>query len=412
VLLLPRVRTARLALLIASLACCTCGLLATAAPPARALDAAALRATLSREMLRGGFPFAGAYVRDLDTGTALYAHKEDVARPPASVEKLYTTSTALLRFGAAARLHTQVVATGALDSQGVWRGDLYLRGAGDPTLGQAQIVTLAQTIAAQSGIHRVAGSVLGDESVFDSLRGSSRTGYAVDRDIVGVLSGVAVARGFSRDGSPPREAARRLAKALRAAGVAVDGRSGAGTAPAEAPEVAGVDSPPMADLIRFTNVPSDNFDAEMLLKKLGASFGGAGTTQAGVAVVRSQLATFGVHPRIVDGSGLSTADRTTPRQVVRLLERMSGSEVFTTFAASLPVVGRTGTMRRRMRGTAAQDHCQTKTGTLRAVSALAGYCQTTAGRTVAFAMLMSTRFITRAHRVQDRMTEAIATYGS
>ena len=112
-------------------------LLATAAPAAHALDANALRATLSREMLRGGFPFAGAYVRDLDTGTALYAHKEDVARPPASVEKLYTTSTALLRFGAATRFHTQVVATGTLDSQGVWRGDLYLRGAGDPTLGQA-----------------------------------------------------------------------------------------------------------------------------------------------------------------------------------------------------------------------------------------------------------------------------------
>jgi serine-type D-Ala-D-Ala carboxypeptidase/endopeptidase (penicillin-binding protein 4) len=412
VLLLSRVRHARAAVLLASLAACVAAALATAAPPAQALDATALRATLSREMRRGHFPFAGAYVRDLDTGTALYAHQEDVARPPASVEKLYTTSTALLRFGPQTTFHTQVVATGALDSLGVWRGDLYLRGAGDPTLGQAQIVTLAQTIAAQSGIHRVAGSVLGDESVFDSLRGSSRTGYAVDRDIVGVLSGVAVARGFSRDGSPPKEAARRLAKALRAAGVAVDGPSGAGTAPGDAPEVAGIDSPPVSDIIRLTNVPSDNFDAEMLLKKLGASFGGAGTTQAGVAVVRSQLATFGVHPRIVDGSGLSRADRTTPRQVVRLLERMSGSESGATFQASLPVVGRTGTMRRRMRGTIAQDRCQTKTGTLLAVSALAGYCQTTAGRNVAFAMLMSTRFITRAHRVQDRMTEAIASYGS
>ncbi len=69
-------------------------------------------------------------------------------------------------------------------------------------------------------------------------------------------------------------------------------------------------------------------------------------------------------------------------------------------------------MRRRMRGTVAQDRCQTKTGTLRAVSALAGYCQTTGGHTVAFAMLMSTVFITRAHGVQDRMTQAIATYGA
>jgi serine-type D-Ala-D-Ala carboxypeptidase/endopeptidase (penicillin-binding protein 4) len=386
-------------------------LVAAAPPPAHALDAPALRARLSREMLRSRMPFSGAYVRDLDTGTALYARNEDVARPPASVEKLYTTSTALLRFGADTRLHTQVLATGAIDPLGVWRGDLYLRGAGDPTLGQPQIVALANSIAA-TGIHRVSGSVLGDESAFDSLRGSSRTGFALDRDITGVLSGVAVGRGFSRDGSPPKEAARRLAKALRAAGVAVDGKSGAGTAPDGTPELTGIDSPPMADLIRLTNVPSDNFDAEMLLKDIGVAFGGAGTTNAGIGVVRAQLATFGVHPRIVDGSGLSRANRTTPRQVVRLLERMHGSVLAPQFAGSLPVVGRTGTMRRRMRGTVAQDRCQTKTGTLRAISALAGYCTTAGGHTVAFAILMSTVFITRAHGVQDRMTQAIATYGT
>jgi D-alanyl-D-alanine carboxypeptidase/D-alanyl-D-alanine-endopeptidase (penicillin-binding protein 4) len=407
---LRRAPRAALAFLLAGLLP-ACALLATGAPPAQALDAIALRAKLSREMQRAS-PFSGAYVRDIDTGTALYAHKEDVARPPASVEKLYTTSTALLRFGADARLHTQVVATGSLDPLGVWRGDVYLRGAGDPTLGQTQIALLAQTIAAQTGIRRIAGSVLGDESVFDSLRGSSRTRYALDRDIGGVLSGVSVSRGFSRDGAPAKEAARRLAKALRAAGVGVDGRSGAGTAPADAPEVAGLDSPPIADLIRLTNVPSDNFDAEMLLKILGARFGGGGTTAAGAGVVRQQLATFGVHPRVVDGSGLSRANRTTPRQVVRLLERMQGMTSAPAFVGSLPVVGRTGTMRRRMRGTPAQDRCQTKTGTLRAVSALAGYCETTGGHTVAFAMLMSTSLITRAHRVQDRMTEAIATYGA
>jgi serine-type D-Ala-D-Ala carboxypeptidase/endopeptidase (penicillin-binding protein 4) len=387
-----------------------CALCALAAPAAQALDTAALRAKLSREMQRAG-TFSGAYVRDLDTGEALYAHKENVARPPASIEKLYTTSTALLRFGPAEQLTTRVVGTGGLDALGVWRGDLYIKGAGDPTLSQAQILTLAATIAAQAGIVRVDGSVLGDESVFDALRGSPRTGFAIDRAIGGVLSGVAVARGFSRDGAPAKEAARRLAKALRAAGVGVDGRSGAGTAPAEAQELASVASPPMADLIRLTNVPSDNFDAEMLLKDLGARFGGAGATTAGAAVVRAQLAAFGVHPRIVDGSGLSRANRTTPRQVVRLLERMHEQPAGPAFEGSLAVAGRTGTVRRRMRGTPAQDRCLAKTGTLRAVSTLAGYCQTTGGHTVAFAMLMSTPLITRAHRVQDRMTAAIATYG-
>jgi D-alanyl-D-alanine carboxypeptidase/D-alanyl-D-alanine-endopeptidase (penicillin-binding protein 4) len=410
VLALPRAARARSWSLLAGLLC-ACALGALSAPPAQALDTVALRARLSREMARAG-ALAGAYVRDLDTGQAVYARKENVARPPASVEKLYTTSTALLRFGPDARLTTRVVGTGGLDPQGVWRGDLFIKGAGDPTLSQAQILALASTIAAQTGIVRIAGSVLGDESVFDALRGSARSGFAFDSAIGGVLSGVAVGRGFSRDGAPAKEAARRLAKALRAAGVAVDGPSGAGIAPTYVQELASVQSPPMADLVRLTNVPSDNFDAEMLLKGLGARFAGAGTTTAGAAVVRRQLATFGVHPRIVDGSGLSRANRTTPRQVVRLLERMFEQPVGPAFEGSLAIAGRTGTVRRRMRGTPAQDRCETKTGTLIAVSALAGYCHTTGGHTVAFAMLMSTRLITRAHRVQDRMTAAIATYGT
>jgi serine-type D-Ala-D-Ala carboxypeptidase/endopeptidase (penicillin-binding protein 4) len=390
---------------------CACALLAAAAPPSQALDTAALQARLSREMLRAG-PFAGAYVRDLSTGTALFARRENVARPPASVEKLYTTSTALLRFGPAATLRTSVLATGALDATGVWRGDLYLRGGGDPTLGQPQILALASTLATQFGILRVAGSVLGDESVFDALRGSARTGFAFDRDIGGVLSGVAVGRGFSRDGAPAKEAARRLAKALRADGVPVDGPSGAGTAPAEARELTAVESPPMADLVRLTNVPSDNFDAEMLLKAVGARFGEAGTTPAGAAVVRDQVATFGIHPRVVDGSGLSRADRTTPRDVVGLIAGMDRQAVGPTFEASLPVAGRTGTLRRRLRGTIAQDRCHAKTGTLRAVSTLAGYCDTTGGHRVAFAILMETARITRAHGIQDGMARAIATYAA
>ena len=51
---------------------------------------------LAREMARAG-AYSGAYVVDLGTGRKLYACKADVARMPASVEKLYTTATALLR---------------------------------------------------------------------------------------------------------------------------------------------------------------------------------------------------------------------------------------------------------------------------------------------------------------------------
>jgi D-alanyl-D-alanine carboxypeptidase/D-alanyl-D-alanine-endopeptidase (penicillin-binding protein 4) len=384
------------------------GLLLGLPGAAQAISAPTLQAKLAGEMRHAG-PLSGAFVRDLDTKRILFASKPDVPRAPASVEKLYTTSTALLRFGPDATLETTVAGSGFLDPDGVWRGNLYLRGGGDPTLDSADLKALADQLGA-NGILRVDGSVLGDESRFDALRGSFDSGGDYDSDIGGVLSALAFNRGFAKDGKPAAQAARQFAKTLRTDGIRVDGRSGTGTTPPTVNELASVDSPPMRDLIRLTNVPSDNFLAEMLVKDLGASFAETGTTASGVGVVRAQLAIFGLHPAIVDGSGLSRADRTTPRQVVRLLQIMHDQKVAGAFEGSLAVAGRTGTIRKRMRGTAAQDRCRAKTGTLIGVSALAGLCQATGGHTIAFAMLMNGASVARAHRVQDHIAAALARF--
>jgi D-alanyl-D-alanine carboxypeptidase/D-alanyl-D-alanine-endopeptidase (penicillin-binding protein 4) len=375
---------------------------------ASAISTPTLQAKLTREMRHAG-GFSGAFVRDLDGQRTLFEAKADAPRAPASVEKLFTTASALMRFGPDATLPTAVAGRGFLDPDGVWRGDLYLRGGGDPTLARDDLQRLSQALG-EAGILRVDGSVLGDESRFDVLRGSFDTGGAYDRDIGGVLSALALNRGFSKDGRPAAQAARQFAKVLRADGIRVEGRSGSGTAPAEVHELASVASPAMRDLIRMTNVPSDNFLAEMLVKDLGAEFAGAGTTAAGIGVVRSQLEAFGLTPQVFDGSGLSRADRTTPRQVVHLLEAMHGQEVAGAFEGSLAVAGRTGTIRKRMRGTAAQDRCRAKTGTLIGVSALAGLCDSAGGHTIAFAVLMTRTSLARAHGVQDRVAAAIARY--
>ncbi|HEX6696275.1 MAG TPA: D-alanyl-D-alanine carboxypeptidase/D-alanyl-D-alanine-endopeptidase [Solirubrobacteraceae bacterium] len=375
---------------------------------ASAISTATLQAKLTREMVHAG-GFSGAFVRDLDSQQTLFASKPDAPRAPASVEKLYTTASALMRFGPDATLSTSVAGRGFLDPDGVWRGDLYLRGGGDPMLDRDDLQRLAGAVG-EAGVLRVDGSVLGDESRFDSLRGSFDTRGAYDRDMGGVLGALTLNRGFSKDGKPAAAAARQFAKALRADGIRVEGRSGAGTAPADAHDLASVASPPMRDLIRLTNVPSDNFLAEMLVKDLGAAFGGGGSTAAGVGVVKNQLQAFGLTPQVVDGSGLSRADRTTPRQVVHLLEAMHGQEVAGAFEGSLAVAGRTGTIRKRMRGTAAQDRCRAKTGTLIGVSALAGLCESAGGDTIAFAMLMNRVSVARAHGVQDRVATAIARY--
>jgi serine-type D-Ala-D-Ala carboxypeptidase/endopeptidase (penicillin-binding protein 4) len=375
---------------------------------AQAITAPTLQAKLSHEMRRAS-TFSGIYVRDLDADRTLFESKADVARVPASVEKLYTTSAALIRFGAEATIKTTVSGSGFMDPDGVWRGNLYLRGGGDPTLDRDDLVGLASDLGA-AGIVRVDGSVLGDETRFDALRGSYDSGGSYDSDMGGVLGALTLNRGFAKNGRPATYAAGQLAKVLRGDGIRVEGRSGAGPTPAGATQLASVDSPPMSDLVRLTNVPSDNFLAETLVKDLGAQFGDAGTTVAGVGVVRTTLARFGVHPQIVDGSGLSRADRTTPRDVVRLLDQMHHQELAGSFESSLAVAGRTGTIRKRMRGTPAQDRCRAKTGTLIGVSSLAGLCTTAGGHTIAFAMLMNRAGVTRAHSVQDRITTAIARY--
>ena len=80
---------------------------------------------------------------------------------------------------------------------------------------------------------------------------------------------------------------------------------------------------------------------------------------------------------------------------------------------SLAVAGRSGTVARRMRGTAAQGRCHVKTGTLNGVSALSGYCfrgGDDADHAVIFSLLMNRVDVNRAHLVQDRMASLIARF--
>ena len=169
-------------------------------------------------------------------------------------------------------------------------------------------------------------------------------------------------------------------------------------------------SPTVSDLIAMTNIPSDNFLAEMLVKNLGARFGGAGTTSAGAGVMRSFLRRFGLAPQISDGSGLSRANRTSPREVVALLTAMHNDPQRAAFEDSLAVAGRSGTLAGRMNGSAAEGKCRGKTGTLSDVSALSGLCLTKSGHVIVFSILMNGVSPSSARSLQDSAVKAIANY--
>jgi D-alanyl-D-alanine carboxypeptidase/D-alanyl-D-alanine-endopeptidase (penicillin-binding protein 4) len=386
-------------------------LLGLLAPTAPAADLATTQRVLTREMAASG-PAAGAYVVDLDTGAPLFAFNPDVQRIPASVNKLFTTSTALQRFGPDRTLQTEVLADAAPDETGVVAGNVYLRGGGDPTFTTARARVLARQLAA-SGVTEVTGRVIGDESAWDSRRGGPASGYRTSM-WVGPLSALTLDRGYTGrrfQTNPPLTAAKAFNRQLRRAGLTVRRAARRGVTPPAATSLATSQSPTIARLVASTNTPSDNFLAESLLKALGAEFGLSGSTAAGATVVRATVQKLGARPRLLDGSGLSRRDRTTPRDVVNLIAGMDRSAVAEPFKASLPVAGRTGTLYRRMRSTAARGRCHAKTGTLSDVSALAGFCDTRSGRRVAFALLMNRVNVNSAHIHQDRMTAALARYG-
>jgi len=385
---------------------------------------AGLQSDLAHQLAISGSR-SSAYVYDITTKQPLYSARSTTPRPPASVEKLYTATAALQRLGPTTRLSTTVFGTGQLGTDGVWEGDLYLRGGGDPTFGDsdfirshysglgASISTLVSQLVRTDGIRAVRGSIYGDESVFDSQRGEHSSGYRQDPFLEGTLSGLTFDRGASGSEKVPHApaayAARKLWAALKNIGVSIRGRSGAATTPAGATQLAQVSSPTIAQLLTLMLPPSDNFFAETLVKDLGAAAGGSGTTSAGAAVISKTIAELlGIHPRVVDGSGLSESDRTSVFEVTDLLVELQPTPVGAILRGSMAVAGRTGTLAKRMRNTGAAGHCQGKTGTLTGYSNLVGYCQAANGHLLAFAFFNDGISTTRAHVIQDHMTISLA----
>lgn len=351
----------------------------------------------------------GALAVDLRTGQAVFGRNQERALLPASTEKLAVAYASLFALGAEFRFETDVLGDGRIDGS-TWRGNLVLKGFGDPTLTLASLRKLALGVRA-FGVRSVTGGVVGDESYFDERRVVSgwKPGYFIEESPP--LSALIVDRGrvngyTSRN--PALAAAALFRSELRRAGVAVTGR--ARVARTRAPDfpLAFAHSAPLGEIVRYMGVESDNFVAEMLLKQLGAQEAGRGTSAGGAATVTAILRGAGVPlggVRLVDGSGLSYLNRLTAASLVGLLQlAWSDPQFRAVFLRTLPVAGVSGTLRDRLRGVRGRVYA--KTGTTNAASTLAGYIP---GR-YAFAILHNGRPVATswARRAQDRFVLVLA----
>lgn len=91
---------------------------------------------------------------------------------------------------------------------------------------------------------------------------------------------------------------------------------------------------------------------------------------------------------LADGSGLSRYNYISSESLLRLLKHMrTDPRHASPFIAILPVVGRDGTLSKRLAGTAADGKVRAKTGTMDNVRAIAGYVETAGGETLVFSMI-------------------------
>lgn len=162
---------------------------------------------------------------------------------------------------------------------------------------------------------------------------------------------------------------------------------------------------PVIEIISLMLKNSDNLSAEHMLRYLShVKTGRKGTAAEGSELVKEYLRKNGILTDqliIADGSGVSRYNLVNADTLTQLLVAVHNDQAtLPFFAGSLPVAGIDGTLAGRMKGTPAEGKVRAKTGTMKGISALAGYTSTADGEPLAFAMIMQ-NFIGPAGRIRD-----------
>lgn len=200
---------------------------------------------------------------------------------------------------------------------------------------------------------------------------------------------------------PPLFAAHELRAQLAAAGITCE-RLATGLAAGTTRVVGIVESAPLSELTQHLNKVSDNLYAELFLRAVGLQAKGGATASNGLAALKEWMTAQKLRTdelRLVDGSGLSRFNLVSPRTTVRLLQFMGTSPHREVFMTSLPIMGEDGTLRTRMRETAAHKVVLAKTGTLGGVSTISGYV-TVSGETYVFSIMINNNIGPSARALQ------------
>jgi D-alanyl-D-alanine carboxypeptidase/D-alanyl-D-alanine-endopeptidase (penicillin-binding protein 4) len=338
-----------------------------------------------------------AQVTDADTDLPLFAKSATATGAPASTAKIATAVAVFAVHASTDRITTTVVA-------GATPGQIVLVGAGDPTLsgaaagtatpyaGAARLSDLAAQIkAAGVAVNQVIvdGRLFTGPSTAPSWQKNDvPTDYASGITAVMADGGRDRPTATVRSSNPDLGAGDELAADLGLPASMVT----RGAAPANAKQLASVQSATYGQLVQQMLEDSDNVIAEVLARQVAisahqpASFTGAA---AGVRATDSGLGAD-IGTGMTDGSGLAASDRLAPAALVALLRVAIERPELRDVINDLPVADWSGTLANRYNtapASAGAGLVRAKTGTLTSVSSLAGVVTTITGRVLVFAFI-------------------------
>ncbi|MDO5446966.1 MAG: D-alanyl-D-alanine carboxypeptidase/D-alanyl-D-alanine-endopeptidase [Prevotellaceae bacterium] len=320
----------------------------------------------------------GLIVYDLTADSVLYAHNEKQLLRPASTMKLLTSITALDRLGSDYCYATTLAIDGDTLNH-VLRGDIYCRGGFDPSFSEKDMNAFVDGLKSL-GIDSVAGRIYEDLTFKDDKKFGS--GWCWD-DNNYTLTPLLI----NKKDAFMSTFTRKLKQQIRLANDTVC----RATVPATARAIATCRHSILTILNEMMK-ESDNLYAESMLYQIAASSGKKNVSASdGLAIVKNLVNSIGMDAdtyNFADGSGLSLYNYVSAELECAMLRyAYHKDEIFRYLYPSLPVAGRDGTLAKRMKNTSADGCVHAKTGTLKGVSSLAGYCQAYNGHQLCFAII-------------------------
>lgn len=374
----------------------------------------------------------GIYVKDLSTGKVVASNNAELAMAPASVMKSITAASALTVLGPEYTFSTPVYLYGRPDSDddAVWRGNLVVESCGDPTIdskqfrGQPIFWREISAGLANLGIKRITGKVIIQQTLADAGcipswevedvpwgYGAGLYGFNFRDNVFNLWPATLKTEPYqpelevkafeSEDGTDLRRGVESnkievwgrdpnnvkwsvecsmpnpalayqylLSENLKNAGIKIDGEES--TDESTRRFVCMHSSPMNADILRETLVVSHNLFAEGMLRAISEG----GTREEALKAEDETLVALGVSTRynnILDGSGLSRADRLQPKFISDVLQEMAASKYASQYVGLFPRAGVEGTVAGLLSKTRLKGQLALKSGSMAAVQCFAGY---------------------------------------